>query len=284
MKKVLFFIGCCVSFVFADLTADISVAKKAQDYNKIMSLCSNSTENVCNIQLGLIYKEGLGGVKKDPEKAFKYFKTSADQNYLNGMFYTGLSYDEGFGVEVNKEEAFKYFLTAAKNNIPEAQYNVGLYYEKGFGSTKTNLKEAFYWYTIAADNGDDNAQINLSKMYETGIEGVCKKDLSLRLKYLEMAVKQNNSMALFNMGLLNEQGKINNKVDFKKAFEYYTASANLGNADAMLNLGLFYVQGTYVNMDKIKGYNLWIASAKQGNASAQKNLDILCNKSPWVCK
>lgn len=283
MKKILFLIGCCVSFMFADLTSDISSAKKDKDYNKIISLCSNSTENVCNVELGLIYKEGLGNIKQDPEKAFELFKKSADNNYINGMFYTGLSYDQGNGVKLDYDEAFKYFLIAAKNNESSSQYNVGLYYELGKGSVKQDLKEAFKWYTLASDNGDDNAQINLAKMYETGIKGVCKKDYSLTFKYTELAAKQKNPIALFNLGVIYEQGKYNINPNLKKAFEYYTESANLDNEDAKLNLGLMYVQGTYVKMDKIKGYNLWLSSAKQGNASAQKNLDILCKQSPWVC-
>jgi tetratricopeptide (TPR) repeat protein len=67
---------------------------------------------------------------------------------------------------------------------------------------------------------------------------------------------------------------------YEKAIEYNPNKA----FTAHFNLGVAYLYGKGVEMNKIKTYEHWRAAAKQGNSGAQENLDILCSESPWACK
>ena len=61
--------------------------------------------------------------------------------------------------------------------------------------------------------------------------------------------------------------------DYKKAIEYYTLSANQGNADAQNNLGNMYKNGRGVpKQDYIKAIEYYTLSANQENAVAQYEL------------
>tara|TARA_B100000482_G_scaffold149996_1_gene111946 strand:+ start:125 stop:595 length:471 start_codon:yes stop_codon:yes gene_type:complete len=57
----------------------------------------------------------------------------------------------------------------------------------------------------------------------------------------------------------------------KKAAKIYKRAVELGDVDAMLNLGLMYMTGEF-KLDKKKAVQLWRMAADRGNATAQKNL------------
>ncbi|KAG0239181.1 hypothetical protein BGW41_007872 [Actinomortierella wolfii] len=60
-----------------------------------------------------------------------------------------------------------------------------------------------------------------------------------------------------------------------KAFEWYTKSAEQGNADAQYNLGLMYKNGQGVEQNDVKAVEWFAKSANQGNADAQYNLGMM---------
>ena len=61
--------------------------------------------------------------------------------------------------------------------------------------------------------------------------------------------------------------------DYQKAFEYYTKSAEKGNALAQQRLGDMYKSGRYyVRQDNKKAYMWYTRSAENGNVNAQKEL------------
>jgi TPR repeat protein len=57
--------------------------------------------------------------------------------------------------------------------------------------------------------------------------------------------------------------------DKTKAVEWFTLSANQGDARAQCNLGLCYYNGTGIAQDKTKAVEWFTLSAKQGDAQAQ---------------
>jgi len=61
-------------------------------------------------------------------------------------------------------------------------------------------------------------------------------------------------------------------------------AAEQGLPSAQSYLGLIYILGEGVKVNKFEAYNWLIKAAKQGDEEAQNSLDILCKESPWVCK
>jgi len=72
--------------------------------------------------------------------------------------------------------------------------------------------------------------------------------------------------------------------NYQKAASLYKKACDGECALGCNNLGVLYVKGLGVPLNKIKAYQYWMKAAKQGNANAQYNLDRLCKESPWACK
>ncbi|EGB10951.1 hypothetical protein AURANDRAFT_15084, partial [Aureococcus anophagefferens] len=58
----------------------------------------------------------------------------------------------------------------------------------------------------------------------------------------------------------------------KKAAKIYRRAVELGDVDAVINLGFLYETGSGVKLDKKKAERLYRAAAERGSALAQRNL------------
>ena len=93
------------------------------------------------------------GVEKDPEKAFKLYKSIADDDPSVQM-KMGLCYLAGEGVKQDKAKAYRWFEKAAKNGVQDAQLNLGLMCLFGDG-VKQNFKKAIKWLSEGGKNLED---------------------------------------------------------------------------------------------------------------------------------
>jgi uncharacterized protein len=100
-------------------------------------------------------------------KAFKEFKTLAEQGDAGAQFKVGLTYYTGQGIPRDYLEALAWFKKAAQQGHPLAQYDAGYMYEKGEG-TPQDYVEAAKYYRQAAEQGNQLAQYSLGNLYEKG--------------------------------------------------------------------------------------------------------------------
>jgi TPR repeat protein len=68
-----------------------------------------------------------------------------------------------------------------------------------------------------------------------------------------------------------------------EAAYWFQQAADRGNREAQYNIGLMFVKGEGVPMNKILAFQYWIKAARQSDLNAQRSLDVLCQKSPWAC-
>jgi TPR repeat protein len=87
----------------------------------------------------------------DYAKALVEFQALADQGNMDGQYFLGFFYHNGFGVKPNQVEAVKWFQKAAEQGDPRSQYYVGIIYATGKGVTK-DLQKADMWLTLSATN------------------------------------------------------------------------------------------------------------------------------------
>ena len=187
-----------------------------------------------------LYQEGrklLTGTDgdPDPEKAFEYFKQSANQGYTKAQYQLCVCYDEGIGVRRNVAEAARWCEMAAYGGYAKAQSEIGYCYEYGHGVLR-NTREAVRWYRIAAEQGNIEAKNNLAYCYQKG-RGVSK--------------------------------------NVEEAIRLYTEASEAGHASAQYNLGFCYWYGEGVAIDKNKAVELFRESARRGNARADQMMRIL---------
>ncbi len=91
------------------------------------------------------------------------------------------------------------------------------------------------------------------------------KDYIKDIEWWIKSANLGNSNAMNNLGMYYDD--IEN--DYLKAIEWYIKSANLGNTNAMFNLGYYY---QYIEKDYPKAIEWYTKSANLGNSSAMYNL------------
>lgn len=101
--------------------------------------------------MGSCYHFGRKGIKKDMEKAVKWYKKAADRDYAPAQCALAYCYDTGKGVERDLEAAFTRYSVAAKLGLSRAQRCLAICYEYGRGTSK-DLEKAQKWYARAASN------------------------------------------------------------------------------------------------------------------------------------
>ena len=87
----------------------------------------------------------------DYATAMTEFQALADQGNMDGQYFLGFFYHNGFGVKTNQVEAIKWFQKAADQGDPRSQYYVGIIYATGKGVPK-DLPKADMWLTLSATN------------------------------------------------------------------------------------------------------------------------------------
>jgi TPR repeat protein len=214
-----------------------------------------------------------------------------------------------FPKNINFAELFQECSKFADKGHPIACNNLGYLYQNGKG-TPVNYDKAFNLYSTSVELGNSYAMINLGHMYNKG-QGR-ESDHKMALKwYLASAEKHNshgmyelavmrqrledwtdalriykqscdlgNSNAMVNLGILYQYGNSTIEKNEKLAVEYFNKSVNLGNAYAMNLLAHIYKDGNKVcKVDYNKSYELFKQSIEYGNDSAIQNLSELFLKS-----
>lgn len=117
-----------------------------------------------------------------------------------------------------------------------------------------------------AEEGDAENALGLGYMYLYGQNGV-ETDYQKAFHFYELAAKQNNVIALNNLGSLYFNG-IGTETDYAKAAALFKKAAELGSDDAALNLAFIYLsskQEEYV----APAMALFEQAAKAGNNTAK---------------
>lgn len=95
--------------------------------------------------------------------------------------------------------------------------------------------------TRLAEEGDLESQMNLAYMYLYGTNDV-EVDYAKSAYYYQMAAKQNNPIALNNLGSLYFNG-IGVEKNIPQALALFREAAELGNENAAVNLAFIYLTG-----------------------------------------
>ena len=151
-------------------------------------LASENENPKAQCSIGIMYELGLGGVQQNSQKAFEYYKKSAEQNYekakekldllspkksnikSNSFFRLAYTYYCMGGNKKNLNIAFKYFYKASLMGNCEAQFYLGDMYESGEGTEKDDL-EAIYWYFKSSQNGNKESE-NKFKILSSMKDGI----------------------------------------------------------------------------------------------------------------
>ena len=144
------------------------------------------------------------------------------------QWYLGVTYYNGYGVDVNYEEAAKWLALASDQGVHEAQLILAYMYINGEG-VKTDNNKAISLFQPSANDGDVGAQYNLGVIYYNG-EGV-KQDYVNALKWFTLAAIKDDENALFMLGTMYQEG-IGVEKDRYAAKQFYGKSCHDKNSEA----------------------------------------------------
>ena len=221
-----------------------------------------------------LYKE------QEFEGAFANFSDAAAMGEPTAMFYTGVCYANGEGVEKSPEKAFRMFRAAANgNNIP-AMHNLANCYMQGIGTLK-NDAQALRWYTAAADSGFVRSMSVLAKSYEDGI--LSEKSPEKATEWYKRAAEKEEPYAMYKVARMYERedsltGKKGKALRESETIKLYTRAAQLRNPQAQMKLAEFYGNGRYVKKDKKKRFEWLQHAANNGLMEAQEQVGMCFEK------
>ncbi len=185
---------------------------------------ANSGDVISQNELGVLYRTGQRGVKKDEKMAVYWYRRAADKGYAVAQYNMGFILQHGHGLTQNYAEAVRWYEKAIAQGDEKAMNNLGVMYQNGHGVPQ-NDKKAFELYEESAGKGHMHARNNLGYFYDVG-RGVKEDDFKAQL-YYRLAANQGFAMAQCNLGIMYENGTgVVKSID--KAIYWYEKAAAQG--------------------------------------------------------
>lgn len=228
----------------------------------------NDLAKSCHFDMAQIYLSGSIEVKQDLAKAFLHFSAAAELGDRTSQYKMARMQFDGLGTEKNQLKAIEQLIaTALKGCLNSGQFLGTLYisnnddFRKLWARHKIDDKkiEQFLLTSLEQKNYCDDYITSypaLGYLYFHML--ITHENLHKGFQLLSKGASLKQPESLIMLGNIYEQGcaEINIPQDFKKAYEYYCQSAELGNPAALNNKGYFLVNGKGVlkNVEEGKLY------------------------------
>eukprot|EP01080_Neovahlkampfia_damariscottae_P003493 gene3493-6141_t len=213
----------------------------------------------------------LTGKKSFPKDYSKGYKYSLEGWKLNSPLCTGLlgyCYDKGFGIKKDEVEAFKCFYEGDQLGDIWSRQQLADKYEKRIG----DWKEAEKLFLSAISDGDIASLFLLGYLYERGSDDIKMDPKFSGLDCLKNSkktkVEQNYHLAYKYYKLFSEKCTEDEYNSFKE-------TADDGDAEDQIILGLWYEKGLYVNQDLAQAYKYYKLAKENGSSTGKQLLDNL---------
>ena len=154
-------------------------------------------DNLFN-KLGRMYMNGLG-TEKDTEKAFDYFKRSAELNNKNALYEYGKALLLGENTEQDIPQGLDMIQKAVALGNSNGKRFLALEYISG-EHIEQDIDRGIKMLTELADSGDSFSAYKLGKIYLSG--EIVFKDLDRAEKYFRQASDDNNEFAMYSLAKL----------------------------------------------------------------------------------
>jgi uncharacterized protein len=103
------------------------------------------------------------------EKDIETIKSLGEQGNAKAQHNLGAMYLNGQGVKKDVEKALRWFTKAAEQGLVVAQHNLGTLFLQGADPLPPDHIEAAHWFTKAAMQGDPRSQYSLGALYFEGV-------------------------------------------------------------------------------------------------------------------
>lgn len=182
----------------------------------------------------------------DFRKAYEYFKKSQAENCAYSMIMLARMHEKAEFVDKSSHNAFELYRDASESNNSTGLYMVANYAEDKLCEDVKQYQDteemAHIFYKKSAEKNHTDAYVKLGKIFEFGL--LCQTvDYEMAISHYKKAVEiDDNPEALNCLAKMYYNGK-HLKQNQSIGCEFFSKAANLGNDDAMNNIGLCYEYG-----------------------------------------
>lgn len=264
-------------------------------YNEIIQQINSYTNNLQNHMhhktliakliacLGVIYEEGLFGIVRDKDLAFKNFQQSAQLNCPYGTFKLAQCFEKGNGVRKNIKQALYFYRCAAKLGSIEALHTFGTILlqnnftgeyseEVGLVYLKLAAKKASKKYPYACFDYSRYVEHNLSIGKGFYDHFFCF-DTYLKGATLDCSNSQ------FKIAEAYENGDLGVERSISDAIKWFKRAATLGHPEALLKIADYVLYKKELYPEDIElVYSYALKSLIAENCRAAKYISILHHK------
>lgn len=258
----------CASEFAMRMTADGINTRKSEWFKEALTRAQGGDVDY-QYGVGSLYAGGLG-VPRDPAAAFRWFERAARSEHGAAQAAIGVAYAKGEGVESDYVEAKLWLEKAVTKGYPVAEERLAWLYCHGYGVPK-DLAKAIELYESASKFGNPSAKYALADLYERG-EGV-EANTVCAVELYRSAAADDHPIALRRLAeLLFWDATVEDK---KEALSFCRRAVNLGDVEAIVDLGLAYEKGWGLDKDIKKASELYQKALSYGCKSAEIWLEEL---------
>ncbi len=196
-------------------------------------------------------------------------KALADRELIDSSsaFVLGRCFEFGLGVEMNDSRAAEYYINAVFNDgNDDALIALGLLYLQGRG-VEENQEFAYNLFLRAAKQGNPIARLYVGRCHMDGI--YVSKDLAEAIRWYELSANGHlvDAYRILDQ-IYRERGEYDKVLYWGDRFIEY------GFPQAMLHVGIDYMEGKIIERDSEKGFSLIREAAQTGFPAALFNLSL----------
>jgi len=245
-------------------------------------VCDNSSSNNNNGKRNLPNIDGSSRKSKRRKTNSNTFNDEVDLSFGACKIFE-------YGLNHAVVENSKIFIPLKYQTVIEAsayggfELAIGYCHLHGLGNFVNDEKKGYNIINkyIKTNKDDSLAQYLMGRMYYFG-QGVTK-DYKKGVEWFTKSAEQGDARGQNHLAYMYEYGRGVTK-DLKKAVEWYTKAAEQGYAMGQCNLGYMYQNGNGVTKDSKKAVEWYTKSAEQGYALGQLNLGYMYEFGNGVTK
>lgn len=201
--------------------------------------------------LGILYEKGKF-VKKDFQRAFKFYQKAWDGGNVDSICNLADCYANGHGVQRDMAKALQLYQEASDLGQAGAQCELGACYYFGRGVQPDYPKAVDLFCKAMRSEPEAARHLGVAYFDGNGVSQSFEKALELFMK----AVSEGNHDAYLNLGLCYEFGHGVDK-NMEQAARCYRQAMDSGNKTAARCLGKLYILGCGVEKNVGEAYRLF---------------------------
>ncbi len=236
--------------------------------------------DLCRLELGYLYQSG-NGVYPDLVKAISLYDESVAKGSLEGYGFEGFFYMCGYlNYEDDTDRACEYLKKATDSEIKDvaadAYYNLGYIYKSGEFGVEKDTDKAFSCFEKAMEINPGLKGLCYDSIAETymsmGDSVNSEIYYNKALDYFTKSADMGNAVSIDWAGFYYQNGYAS-EIDYEKAMDYYRKASDMNIPKAFCNVGYLYEYGNgNVRRDYDKAYEWYKKAADMNYAEAMESI------------